>query len=137
MCDLYLMLIFYVHLQNWILDHQSDLKIDASNELFPSSSNLFDVTPPSLNSVRSAVHGDDGDTIQVSMRRTFKGVSVVGSRATATIKRGNLVNVGLERWGDINERFNVEPRLTEDDAYHAIAIKTGLVLTDDITCKPE
>lgn len=48
--------------------------------------------------------------IQVSIQRTFKGVKVVGSRASATIKIGNLINVGFEQWGDIDEKFNVEPR---------------------------
>jgi hypothetical protein len=122
--------------KNWITDHQTDLQIDAS-ELFPKSNNLFDTAPSSLSNIRHAVHGEDGDTIQISMRRLFKNVPVVGSRATATIKRGNLVNVGLEMWGDIDERFNVQPRISEEEAYEAVAIKTGLVLTEEITCKPE
>ena len=119
-----------------MIDHQTDLQIDAS-ELFPKSNNLFDAAPSSLSNIRHAVHGEDGDTIQISMRRLFKNVPVVGSRATATIKRGNLVNVGLEMWGDIDKNFNVQPRITAEEAYEAVAIKTGLVMTDDITCKPE
>lgn len=103
-----------------MIDHQSDLQIDASNELFPTLNTLFDrnlqgrddasYTPPQSETVRTAVHGDDGDMIQISMQRTFKGVKVVDSRATATVKRGNLVNIGLETWGDIDENFNVQPR---------------------------
>lgn len=120
--------------QNWMLDHQTDLQIDAS-ELFPSR-NLFGSGVAPSPHVRTAVHGE-GDTIQLSMYRSYKGVPVAGSRATATIKRGNLVNVGLEQWGDIPKGFNTQPRLNEQDAYNAIAIKTGLVLTDEITCKPE
>lgn len=119
-----------------MIEHQSDLQIDATNELFPTQSNLFEDTVSSPNNIRTAVHGQ-GDTIQLSIRRLYKGIPVTKSRATATIKRGNLVNIGLEQWGDIPKGFNVEPRLTEQDAKNAIAIKTGLVLTDEITCKPE
>ena len=107
-----------------MIDHETDLQIDA-NELF------------SFSNIRSAVHGEDGVTIQISMRRSYKGLPVVGSRATATIKRGNLINVGLEMWGDIEKRFSVEPRLSEEDAYKALAIKTALVLTGEVTCKPQ
>jgi hypothetical protein len=102
-----------------MIDHQTDLQIDAVNEVFPSensfSRNLREgdrmtYIPPPSETIRTAVHGDDGDMIQISMQRTFKGVKVVDSRATATIKRGNLVNIGLETWGDIDESFNVQPR---------------------------
>lgn len=103
-----------------MIDHQLDLSIDATNELFPSTPNVFSLnlqdgdeviyTQPTVNNIRTAVHGDDGDMIQVSMQRTFKGIKVVDSRATATVKRGNLVNVGLETWGDIDETFHVRPR---------------------------
>ncbi|KAL3784103.1 hypothetical protein HJC23_012735 [Cyclotella cryptica] len=123
--------------KNWLLDHQAILQIDAANEIFPSQSLLFDEASSSESNVRTAVHGDDGDMIQISMQRTFKGVKVVGSRASATIKSGNLINVGFEHWGEIDERFDVEPRLTEQDAYDAVAIHTGLTLIDDVTCKPE
>lgn len=103
-----------------MVDHQNDLQIDAANELFPSQNSLFsrnlregDTTiyiPPPSETIGTAVHGDYGDMIQISMQRTFKGVKVVDSRATATIKRGNLVNIGLETWGDIDESFDVQPR---------------------------
>lgn len=86
------------------------MKIDAANELFPSQGHFITDSPSSLDNVRTAVHGEDGDMIQMSIQRTYKGVKVVGSRAAATIKRGNLINVGLEQWGDINERFSTEPR---------------------------
>ena len=111
---------FFTHYtkKNWMIDHQSDLEIDAQNELFPSSSprHLFNeqtsyYIPPPGSNIRSVVHGDDGDMIQISMDRLYKGVKVVDSRATATIKRGNLINIGIETWGDINPDFNVEPRL--------------------------
>ena len=100
-----------------MIDHQSDLEIDAQNELFFSTPQqyLFDeqpsyYIPPPGSNIRSVVHGDDGDMIQISMDRLYKGVKVVDSRATATVKRGNLVNIGIETWGDIDPDFNVEPR---------------------------
>lgn len=93
-------------LQDWINSNQKELGIDAT-ELFASSAafNGDDET-----AVRSAVHGD-GDLIQFSLQRTFKGVVVRGSRASATIKAGNLVNVGFELWSDIASDFDVLPRL--------------------------
>ena len=95
--------------QNWMLHHALDLDINVDNELF------------ALGSVRTAVHGD-GEMIQLSIPRSFKGVSVLGSRAMATIKEGNLIEVGLEDWGTIPSDFSVQPRLTVDDAYDALAV---------------
>jgi hypothetical protein len=93
-------------LQDWINSNQNELGIDAT-ELFASAAafNGDDET-----AVRSAVHGD-GDLIQFSLQRTFKGVVVRGSRASVTIKSGNLVNVGFELWSDIASDFDVLPRL--------------------------
>ena len=59
----------------WMMDHASELQIDVDNELFAP------------NSVRTAVHGD-GDMIQLSIPRIYKGIPVVGARAMATIKLG-------------------------------------------------
>jgi hypothetical protein len=84
-------------LKGWITSHQMQLNVDAS-ELFDGMS------------VRSAVHGD-GDMIQFSLQRTFQGIVVRGSRASATIKAGNLVNLGFETWSDIPSDFDVFPRL--------------------------
>jgi Zn-dependent metalloprotease len=91
----------------WLSDHASDLNVNVE-ELF------------ALGSVRTAVH-EDGDMIQLSIPRIFRGVPVLGSRATATIKQGNLINVGLEDWGTIPSDFSIEPRLTAQDAYDATA----------------
>lgn len=92
-----------VALQNWITLHQAALKIDPS-DLF------FSAGDEDNTSVSTAVH-NDGDMIQFSLQRTFKGIVVQGSRASATIKGGNLVNVGFENWGDIPSDFDVFPRL--------------------------
>eukprot|EP00804_Cyclotella_cryptica_P025583 CCRYP_002822-RB/>CCRYP_002822-RB protein AED:0.06 eAED:0.06 QI:360/1/1/1/1/0.87/8/2594/422 len=116
-------------LQNWITLHQAELKIDPS-ELFLSSGHEGDT------SVSTAVH-NDGDMIQFSLQRTFKGLVVQGSRASATIKGGNLVNVGFENWGDIPSDFDVFPRISADEAYRALSHSTGNSLSRGETCKPE
>ena len=74
--------------REWLADNAADLDVDASELLAPGA-------------VRSAVHGADGDLIQLGMSRTFNGVPVTGSRATATLKGGNLISIGFESWGTI------------------------------------
>ncbi|KAL7519280.1 hypothetical protein ACHAWX_004062 [Stephanocyclus meneghinianus] len=118
-----------VALQNWITLHQAALKIDPS-DLF------FSAGDEDNTSVSTAVH-NDGDMIQFSLQRTFKGIVVQGSRASATIKSGNLVNVGFENWGDIPSDFDVFPRVSTDEAYRAVAQSTGIALSRGETCKPE
>lgn len=93
--------------KNWMMDHASDLNVNVETELFTKGS------------VRAAVHGD-GDMIQLHIPRIFKGVRVLGSRAMATIKLGNLINVGFEDWGSIPQDFSVNPTLTVEDAYDAV-----------------
>ncbi|KAL3802772.1 hypothetical protein HJC23_007549 [Cyclotella cryptica] len=112
-------------LQNWITLHQAELKIDPS-ELFLSSGHEGDT------SVSTAVH-NDGDMIQFSLQRTFKGLVVQGSRASATIKGGNLVNVGFEN----GETSRVISMCSLDEAYRALSQSTGNSLSRGETCKPE
>jgi hypothetical protein len=88
-------------LELWIVSHEFELKIDSS-ELFVSSLIGEEAY------VSSSAH-DGGDTIQFSLQRTFKGLIVKDSRASATIKGGNLVNIGFEKWGDIPSDFDVFP----------------------------
>ena len=106
--------------KSWMMDYASDLNVNVDTELFANAS------------VRTAVHGD-GDTIQLHIPRIFKGVRVLGSRATATIKLGNLINVGFEDWGTIPLNFSVEPTLTVEDAYDVLALSVGhrLILGQD------
>jgi hypothetical protein len=92
----------------WMIEYASDLNIN-DRELFH------------MGSVRTAVH-DDGDMIQLHIPRFFKGVPVVGSRAMATVKRGNLINVGLEDWGSIPIDLSVKPTLTVRDVYNVLAL---------------
>ena len=96
-------------LRGWIASHQSELDIDA-RELFVTADEN------DIMAVRSAVHGD-GDMIQFSLQRTFQGIVVRDSRASATIKAGNLVNIGFETWSDIPTDFDVSPRSVRLDNY--------------------
>lgn len=109
--------------QSWLASYSSELNIKIS-ELF------------ALGSVRIAVH-DNGDMIQMHIPRLYNGVKVVGSRAMATIKLGNLVNIGLEEWGSIPEEFSVEPRLTVEDAFVALANDMELSLVSGVKCESE
>ena len=101
--------------KSWMAEHADDLDINVDSELFAPGS------------VRSAVHGN-GDMIQLHIPRIFKGVPVIGARAMATVKLGNLISVGFEGWGTIPEDLNVIPALSLDDAYDAIANSMGLTL---------
>jgi hypothetical protein len=94
-------------LQNWISSHERELNIDAS-ELFPSMYDSSTTDDDSEVTVRSAVH-NNGDLIQFSIQRIFKGLVVRDSRASATIKAGNLINLGFELWKDLDEEFDVIP----------------------------
>ena len=101
--------------KSWMTEHADDLGINVDSELFAPGS------------VRSAVHGN-GDMIQLHIPRIFKGIPVIGARAMATIKLGNLISVGFEDWGTIPEDMSVIPTLSLDDAYDAIAQSMGLTL---------
>ena len=72
--------------KNWMNENESFLGVNSHDELF------------SPGRTRLAVHGD-GDMIQLSIQRTHHDIPVRGNRATATIKMGNLINVGFEQWG--------------------------------------
>eukprot|EP00956_Cyclotella_meneghiniana_P035718 scaffold117573_cov36-Cyclotella_meneghiniana.AAC.1 len=112
--------------KNWMMEYASDLDIHVETELFVKGS------------VRVAVHAD-GDMIQLSIPRLFKGIQVLGSRAMATIKLGNLINVGFEDWGNIPSNFSVRPTLTVEDAYDALltlAVGHRLIRGKD-NCEPE
>ena len=110
--------------KNWISHYASDLYVDIDEVFAPGS-------------VRVAVHGD-GEMIQLSIPRFFRGVPVLGSRIMATIKRGNLISLGFEDWGTISSDFSVEPRLIVEDAYDAVAAYSERNLVQGVTsCERE
>ena len=74
--------------QSWLTENALDLDVDVSELFAPGT-------------VRTAVHGTGGDLIQLNIPRTFKGMTVVGSRVTAIVKGGNLISIGFESWGAI------------------------------------
>eukprot|EP00804_Cyclotella_cryptica_P000077 CCRYP_013734-RC/>CCRYP_013734-RC protein AED:0.05 eAED:0.05 QI:386/1/1/1/0.62/0.55/9/209/1800 len=110
--------------KNWMVDHASDLDVNVDTELFAEGT------------VRTGIHAD-GDMIQLHIPRIFKGIPVVGARAMATIKLGNLINVGFEDWGTIPSDFPVEPTLTAGEAYDAVAAHAQRSLLQGNNCDPE
>ena len=111
--------------KQWLAENQSILGINTKDELFGAGR------------TRLAVH-DDGDMIQLHIQRTYHDIPVIGSRATATIQSGNLVNVGFEQWGKIPKEFSVVPRISAAEAVVALAAHAGQsVVTGQELCKPE
>jgi hypothetical protein len=102
--------------KHWVLNHESEINIDSS-QLFADGS------------VRTGVHSN-GDTIQLHMQRTFKNIPVIGSRAFGTVKLGNLISFGLEKWGDLPDDFAVQPDITKEKAFELVASYAGIELID-------
>jgi hypothetical protein len=138
-------------LQSWMSLHADILEIDVG-ELFGqvggesivgsdyTSGSIADGTEAEFidesksSKTRTAIH-NNGDTIQFHLPRTYRNLPVLGSRAMATIKLGNLVNIGFEEWGPI-EDLNTEPTMTVDEAYQTLAREVDLNLVPGEKCTP-
>lgn len=104
----------------WITDHQDALGINV-DELFA----------PGM--VRTATH-PDGD-IQISLKRTYQEIEVVGSRVSINIVAGNVVTVGVEQWGDVAMDFDVTPDITAGEAMEVLSSHTGhALMVGEETC---
>ena len=119
-------------IQHWVMDHETQLQIDAS-QLFGTSSNNFNINDSNPGSdsniqakedINMAVHSD-GELIQMYLPRTFRNIPVIGSHATASIHQGNLVHFGLEKWGDIDEDFDVRAGLKMELAWEELMTYIG------------
>mmetsp|Transcript_3371 Transcript_3371/g.6290 ORF Transcript_3371/g.6290 Transcript_3371/m.6290 type:complete len:732 (-) Transcript_3371:1311-3506(-) len=110
--------------KSWMTANQEDLDVDVTNELFADGS------------ARVVSHGN-GNTIQLFAQRTFKGLRVPGSHAVATVKKGNLIGVGIQKWATIPGDFSIEPKITKEEAAQALADHAGHALDEGETCKPE
>jgi hypothetical protein len=110
--------------KQFLIDNQETLGIDI-DELFAPGT------------VRTEVHAD-GD-IQLSLRRTYNGILVIGSRVAVNIVAGNIVSLSLEEWGDIEDDFDITPSITAEDAMSAFAAHTGghAVVAGEETCDSE
>ncbi len=84
----------------YLVDHATDLALD-----------------PSQLRHRVGVHSD-GQVIQIHATREIDGVTVRGAGLTATLNHGNLILLGLGRWGDIE--VATHPTLSEVDAFDAL-----------------
>ena len=110
--------------KQFLIDNQETLGIDIGELFAPGT-------------VRTEVHAD-GD-IQLSLRRTYNGILVIGSRVAVNIVAGNIVSLSLEEWGDIEDDFDVTPSITAEDAMSALATHTGghAVVAGEETCDSE
>jgi hypothetical protein len=100
--------------KNWLHQYANELSIDAS-ELFAEGT------------VRTAIH-NKGNLIQLHFGRTYNNLTVVDSRGFATVKKGNLVNVGFERWEDLNG-LDVVPTLSLEEVNERLADWAGVDIT--------
>ena len=97
--------------------------VTSGLQQYISQSNILSINPDELfspNSVRTAVHNNGyGSLIQVNMQRSYRGVPFRDSRAFGTVKNGNLIMFGLDKWGDVS--LDVNPKLTVDEAKRILA----------------
>jgi hypothetical protein len=117
-----------VGVKQWLIEQEHTLSISVS-ELFGDGS------------VRTAIH-DNGNLIQLHLGRTYNNVSFVDSRAFATVKKGNLVNVGFERWDSLRSDFDLIPKLGLEEAKGRLSQWAGVNLWSDDEerrdlCEPE
>ena len=79
---------------------------------------FLQINPGELE-LRSGV-ANGGDLVQFSGSRFVDGLPVRGARFTAVINHGNLVLIGVERWGDIN--VSLQPALSAEQALTAVGV---------------
>lgn len=129
----------------WLSTHEHDLNID-STEIYLNNIKVNHLTDPvtrSEDGINVAIH-NSGDLIQMYFPRYYKGVPVLQSHATASIKNGNLVHFGLENWPPI--RIDTRQRISPEKAWQVLEIYLGDSLQEmgyenmsdvDRWCKPE
>ena len=129
----------------WISTHERDLNID-STEIYLNNIEVNHLTDPNIRSedgIKVAVH-NSGDLIQMYFPRSYNGVPVLQSHATASIKNGNLVHFGLENWPPI--RIDTRQRISPEKAWQVLERYIGDSLQEmgyenmsavDRWCKPE
>jgi len=94
-------------LRTYLTNHQKDLKIDI-NEL--------EAAP------RVAVY-DHGNLIFINVARVVGGVPVRDNSIGAAINHGNLILLGLQKWGDVNAAPN--PSVSAESAKDAVRNHIG------------
>ncbi len=66
----------------------------------------------SMNEIGEIRIGKPSDTLwHIHIRRQYKGIQVKDSNISVSIKHGNIVIWGLEKWGDVS--IDIEPELNE------------------------
>ncbi len=74
--------------------------------------------PAEFGAPRVAVHGG-GEVVQISAPRRVDGIPVRGSLLSAALNHGNLVLLGLERWGAVS--LDLAPTISAADAERILA----------------
>eukprot|EP00804_Cyclotella_cryptica_P028860 CCRYP_008443-RA/>CCRYP_008443-RA protein AED:0.06 eAED:0.06 QI:0/0.93/0.88/1/1/1/17/370/2761 len=100
-------------------DVASSLALDVS-ELFAPHTVRYAVHGSSSSSSSSSSNNNNNKLIQLHLGRTHRSIPVRNSRAFATIKNGNWIHFGVEKWGDVLDEWgmelNVVPTLTVEEA---------------------
>ncbi len=94
---------------SYLSDHQSLLGIDLAE----------------LESPGTVTIHNDGDLVQIHVRRRISGVTVRDSYLTASINRGNLVILGAHNWGDVE--LPTVPSIPVADAVEAARGHLGAI----------
>ena len=108
----------------WLSTHSYDLNIDTT-EIYSNNIQVNHLTDPNIrfeDDITVAIH-NSGDLIQMHFPRYYKGVPVLQSHATASIKNGNLVHFGLEHWPPI--RIDTRQRISPEKAWQVLERHLG------------
>ena len=110
------------------------LAITTLSHYLTTHANLFSIQPNELfypNTVRSALHShhnhQSSHLLQLSIPRYHSGIPVRDSRAFATIKNGNLISIGFNRWDTIPEEdllgnSMIHPTIPMEEARRLLAL---------------
>ena len=111
------------------------LAITTLSQYITNHANSFAIDPAELfypNSVRTALHSHHANNnanqgshlLQLNLPRFYSGIPVRDSRAFATVKNGNLIMFGLNRWGDIDD-LDLEPKISLEEGRRLLAVWAG------------
>jgi hypothetical protein len=53
--------------------------------------------------------------------RTYNNLNFMDLCAFATVKKGNLVNVGFERWDSLRTDFHLIPKLSSENVQYRLS----------------
>ncbi len=95
---------------------QEEAAWEAFYAYLEANQDALGVDPAELAAPRLASHGSD--MIQIHAPRQIDGILVRDSHVSATIKKGNLILFGAQKWSDRGASSN-RPQLTREEAAEA------------------